>query len=64
MATFFANTWFLWWMVAVVIVVRWFHVAAVDEIEEQQLPARASDEGTVLGSGKLIEDTTTVGTAS
>lgn len=66
MAEFFTNTWFLWWMLAVIIIVRWFHVAAVDDSEEQPLPTRASNEANVLGSGKLINvaDATNVGKAS
>ncbi len=66
MAAFFAKTWFLWWMLAVVIVMRWFHVAGVDVIEEQFLPTGESDEGNALGSGNLIEvaDATTVGETS
>ena len=55
MAAFFAKTWFLWWMVAVVIVMRWFHVAGVNELEEQTWPAWANDEGSVLSSGRVIE---------
>jgi len=27
MAEFFSKTWFLWWAIAVVIIVRWFQVA-------------------------------------
>jgi hypothetical protein len=28
MAEFFSKTWFLWWAIAVVVIVRWFQVAA------------------------------------
>jgi hypothetical protein len=35
---FFEKTWFLWWMFAVVIILRWFHVlwagADIDVLEE------------------------------
>ena len=30
MAAFFAKTWFLWYAFAVVIIMRWFHVAGWD----------------------------------
>jgi hypothetical protein len=37
-ANFFANTWFVWWIVAVVVILRWLHVVspqdAGDEAEE------------------------------
>jgi hypothetical protein len=26
---FIAKTWFLWWMLAIVVVVRWFHTVSV-----------------------------------
>lgn len=29
MAIFMAKTWFLWWTIAAVVIVRWFQVAAV-----------------------------------
>lgn len=56
MAAFFGNIWFLSWMFAVALLVRWFHVAAVDEIEEESLSASASEKGSALGSGKLGND--------
>lgn len=31
MTAFLARTWFIWWTVAVVIIMRWFQVAAADE---------------------------------
>lgn len=34
MAAFFAKTWFLWYAIAVVIIMRWFHVAASDKEPE------------------------------
>jgi hypothetical protein len=39
MAVFFAKTWFLWWALAVVIITRWFRVAAADD----PLKERASE---------------------
>ena len=28
LANFFANTWFVWWIVAVVVILRWMHVVS------------------------------------
>jgi hypothetical protein len=30
MAAFLAKTWFIWWTVAVVVIMRWFQVAVAD----------------------------------
>jgi len=40
MAAFFAKTWFLWYAFAVMIITRWFHVAAGDIESEFQVPQR------------------------
>jgi hypothetical protein len=36
MAAFFAKTWFLWWALAVVIITRWFRVAADDDPSKER----------------------------
>jgi hypothetical protein len=36
MAVFFAKTWFLWWAFAIVIITRWFHVAAADDPRKER----------------------------
>jgi hypothetical protein len=41
MAAFFAKTWFLWYALAVVIVMRWFHVTASDVETDVPVPHRA-----------------------
>jgi hypothetical protein len=38
MAAFFAKTWFLWYAFTVVIIMRWFHVAASDVESDVQIP--------------------------
>jgi hypothetical protein len=39
MTLFIEKTWFLWWMFAVVLILRWFHVSSVDiDAEEGTLP--------------------------
>jgi len=40
MAAFFAKTWFLWYAFAVVIIMRWFHVAASDAAPDADSPQR------------------------
>ena len=30
MLAFFEQTWFLWWVAALVVILRWFHVASAD----------------------------------
>jgi hypothetical protein len=39
MAAFFARTWFIWWTVAVVVIVRWFQVAGASETETIPSPS-------------------------
>jgi hypothetical protein len=40
MITFMEKTWFLWWMFAVVVVVRWFHVLqTTTRLEKFDAPA-------------------------
>jgi hypothetical protein len=36
MAVLFAKTWFLWWAFAVVIITRWFSVAADDDPSKER----------------------------
>jgi hypothetical protein len=38
MATFFTKTWFLWYAFAVVVIMRWFHVAGGDAESEVPTP--------------------------
>jgi hypothetical protein len=41
MVTFFTKTWFLWYAFAVVVITRWFHVAAEDG--KLQVPSPRAD---------------------
>jgi hypothetical protein len=36
MAELFTKTWFLWWALAVVIITRWFRVAADDDPSKER----------------------------
>jgi hypothetical protein len=35
MAAFFSHTWFLWWAIAVVVILRWLHVMAPDQTADK-----------------------------
>jgi hypothetical protein len=49
MAEFFEKTWFLWWVVASVVIARWFHVAADDIADEISVPDDGSSQKPTLG---------------
>jgi hypothetical protein len=42
MTLFIEKTWFVWWMFAIVLILRWFHVSAVDIDAEEENPPIAS----------------------
>jgi hypothetical protein len=50
MIALFAKTWFLWWLLASVVVLRWFHgVIVVDPRDTQDPPKRDKSEHTIPG---------------
>jgi|BogFormECP03_OM3_1039632.scaffolds.fasta_scaffold70579_1 hypothetical protein len=50
MTALFAKTWFLWWLLASVVVLRWFQsVAVVDPRDTQDPPKRDKNEHTIPG---------------
>ena len=58
MLQFIENTWFLWWIFAIVVIFRWFHVFSTDP-ESEDLgqtseagpnPASASGDQFLLGA--------------
>jgi len=50
MIALFAKTWFLWWLLASVVVLRWFHgVVVVDPRDTQDPPKRDKSEHTIPG---------------
>jgi hypothetical protein len=50
MLAFFAKTWVLWWMLAVVVILRWFHVlSAAAPQDPSESPEHDSDEYTIRG---------------
>lgn len=54
MILFMEKTWFLWWMFAVVVILRWFHVSSVDaRYEDEERPiVTTRDESHAVG-GRL-----------
>ena len=50
MIALFAKTWFLWWLLASVVILRWFHaVAVVDPSDTQDRSKRDKNENTIAG---------------
>ena len=50
MTALFAKTWFLWWLLASVVILRWFHaVAVVDPSDAQDRPKRDKHEHAIPG---------------
>jgi hypothetical protein len=50
MIALFEKTWFLWWLLASVVIVRWFHgVAVVDPRGGHDSPKHDKNEHTVSG---------------
>jgi hypothetical protein len=50
MIALFAKTWFLWWLLASVVVLRWFHgVIVVDPRDTQDPAKRDKNEHTIPG---------------
>jgi len=45
MISFLAKTWFVWWMLAVVFILRWVHVLPADP-ESDLLESPKDDQGT------------------
>jgi hypothetical protein len=47
MIEFFAKTWFLWWIIAGLAIVRWFHLASLggSELELEDADAGHQDIG-------------------
>jgi hypothetical protein len=41
---FIAKTWFLWWILAILIVLRWFHLVAAARPHVEGLDAMAPEE--------------------
>jgi len=49
MTLFIEKTWFIWWVFAVVLILRWFHVASVGIDAEEENPPIASSKDEAKG---------------
>jgi hypothetical protein len=50
MIALFAKTWFLWWLLASVVILRWFHaLAVVDPSDTQDRLKSDKNENTIPG---------------
>jgi hypothetical protein len=50
MISFLAGTWFIWWIVAIVLVLRWFHVVSVASGESEAYAANDNTPAAQLPS--------------
>jgi len=48
MADFFSHTWFVWWTLAIVVVLRWLHVIAPYNPEDASQLDRDDEESQYL----------------
>jgi hypothetical protein len=44
MIPFMEKTWFLWWMLAIVVIVRWFHLLQATDTLESDASASAPQQ--------------------
>lgn len=47
MAAFFQQTWLLWWIVGLMVVLRWFQVVSVDDTSEDLATGCHGESGSV-----------------
>ena len=50
---FMEKTWFLWWMFAIVVIVRWFHALPLDTPSEAPDEPRSTRERGGLDAGEF-----------
>jgi hypothetical protein len=43
---FMEETWFVWWIIAVVVILRWFHLSSLSRTETAEMPASEEPEDT------------------
>ncbi len=48
MISFIAKTWWLWWMLAIVVAVRWFHLLEANQMEPAETLAPEEEEEDVV----------------
>ena len=55
MLQFIESTWFLWWVFAVIVILRWFHVLSVGpELEGPPMQDRAHSEPTLAPGDQFL----------
>jgi len=55
---FIEKTWFLWWMLAIIIVLRWFHVASANpKVEGLDALAPEEEEEADIVSWRILRKT-------
>ena len=53
MVPFFQKTWFLWWILATLIILRWFHLFASSAEDDGAFEAADSPEEASAGSKQI-----------
>jgi hypothetical protein len=56
---FLQKTWYLWWILATLIILRWFHLFTSDKEDEEALEAARSAEEKASAVSKQIPPATT-----
>lgn len=58
MILFIEKTWFLWWMLAIIIVLRWFHVVSANpKVEGLDALAPEEEEEAYIVSWRILRKT-------
>lgn len=58
MILFIEKTWFLWWMVAIIVVLRWFHLSAGAKMEGTDAAAsEEKEEEAYIRSWRILHKT-------
>ena len=53
MILFIEKTWFLWWAVAILFILRWLHLFSFQSDEANDLPTSDQTKSAVITSGQL-----------
>ncbi|MGA7218194.1 MAG: hypothetical protein WBX38_07770 [Candidatus Sulfotelmatobacter sp.] len=57
MLVFIEKTWFLWWMLAMVAGIRWFHLISVNsKVEGFEAPAPEEEEQAYIVSWRILRN--------
>jgi hypothetical protein len=54
---FIEKTWFLWWMLAIVVAMRWFHLLSAKKMQSADLSAsEAQEQEAYMVSWRILHD--------